>query len=95
MTFDAPSRETCTVRRSRTSTPLQALTLLNDPTSFEAARALGSRMEEKGLSYGFRACTGRSPDARELEILERLRREAGWTLVANTLLNLDETIVRD
>jgi hypothetical protein len=43
-TFDATSRELCTVRRVRTNTPLQALTLLNDPASFEAARALASRM---------------------------------------------------
>ena len=44
MTFDATSRELCTVRRVRTNTPLQALTLLNDPASFEAARALARRM---------------------------------------------------
>jgi mono/diheme cytochrome c family protein len=43
-TFDATSRELCTVRRVRTNTPLQALTLLNDPASFEAARALAKRM---------------------------------------------------
>ncbi len=44
MTFDATSREFCKVRRVRTNTPLQALTLLNDPASFEAARALAARM---------------------------------------------------
>ena len=44
MTFDATSREFCQVRRVRTNTPLQALTLLNDPASFEAARALAARM---------------------------------------------------
>jgi hypothetical protein len=48
MTFDATSREYCTVRRVRTNTPLQALTLLNDPASFEAARALAGRMIAAG-----------------------------------------------
>jgi mono/diheme cytochrome c family protein len=44
MTFDATSREFCQVRRVRTNTPLQALTLLNDPASFDSARALARRM---------------------------------------------------
>ena len=47
MTFDATSREFCTVRRVRTNTPLQALTTLNDEAFFEAARALAGRSCER------------------------------------------------
>jgi hypothetical protein len=50
MTFDATSREYCTARRVRTNTPLQALTLLNDPASFEAARALGRRIASQPVA---------------------------------------------
>ena len=48
VTFDAPSREFCTVRRVRTNTPLQALTTLNDPYFFDAARAMAKRHGERG-----------------------------------------------
>jgi hypothetical protein len=58
MTFDATSREFCAVRRVRTNTPLQALTLLNDPASFEAARALAGRMVAGGTTPAARASTG-------------------------------------
>jgi hypothetical protein len=63
--FDAPTRETCTVRRVRTDTPLQALTTLNDPVFFEAADALAKRViDEAGptpanrAALAFRLCTG-------------------------------------
>jgi hypothetical protein len=46
-TFDAPSREFCTVRRVRTNTPLQALTTLNDPAFVAAAKALADRCSAK------------------------------------------------
>ncbi|MEO8520008.1 MAG: PSD1 and planctomycete cytochrome C domain-containing protein [Acidobacteriota bacterium] len=58
MTFDATSREYCTVRRVRTNTPLQALTLLNDPASFEAARALAGRMRRAAATTRERAAEG-------------------------------------
>jgi hypothetical protein len=58
MTFDATSREFCTVRRVRTNTPLQALTLLNDPASFEAARALAGRIAAGGTTPSARAAWG-------------------------------------
>ena len=55
MTFDATSREFCTVRRVRTNTPLQALTLLNDPASFEAAKALAGRMVQHAAELDARS----------------------------------------
>jgi hypothetical protein len=71
-TFDAPDRETCTVRRARTNTPLQALILLNDPTYVEAARKLAERMLREGgetpadkAQFAFRLCTARLPTAEE------------------------------
>ncbi|MEK0448544.1 MAG: hypothetical protein RL088_812 [Verrucomicrobiota bacterium] len=132
--FDAPFRETCTLRRPRTNTPLQALNLLNDPTYVEAARFLAQRMLREGgdysesrLEFGFRLVTARSPRPAEMEILraslERTLRDfrsdpagaamllkvgeaatdaaldvvelASYTALASTLLNLDETVMRE
>jgi len=78
VTFDAPTRETCTVRRPRTNTPLQALALMNDPVYVEAARAFGHRIMQKGgntaadrVQYAFRVCLSRNPTATELERLTK------------------------
>lgn len=74
LTFDAPSREFCTVRRVRTNTPLQALTTLNDPVFFDAARALALRIRKEAgqtpdarAAYAFRLCLSRHPTQAELE----------------------------
>jgi len=84
LAFDATSRESCTVRRIRTNTPLQALALLNDRFSVESATALWKRMEREGgpddrskLIHGFRLCTSRKPTASEtglmLKLLEKMK----------------------
>jgi hypothetical protein len=74
--FDAPFRETCTLRRSRSNTPLQALNLMNDPTYVEAARFLAQRMIKEGgtsietrLTHGFQLLLARNPSPQELRLL--------------------------
>jgi hypothetical protein len=77
--FDAPSREFCIVRRVRTNTPLQALTVLNDPVFFDFARGMARRvLAEAGpvlrdrLIYSFRLCVARCPNEKEIEELATL-----------------------
>jgi hypothetical protein len=76
--FDAPSRESCTVRRQRTNTPLQALVTLNDPQFVEAARVLAERTagEADRLGSLFRRVLARFPSEAERAILEGLRGSA-------------------
>ena len=81
-TFDAPGREFCVVKRSRTNTPLQAFVLLHDPQFVEAARQLAQRMitaspdMDKRLNHGFELCTGRTPSAAELKVLKAALQES-------------------
>ncbi|MEI6464491.1 MAG: PSD1 and planctomycete cytochrome C domain-containing protein [Verrucomicrobiota bacterium] len=78
--FDANARTACTVRRSRSNTPLQALTLLNDPVYVEAARAFARRIQlerpaatlVERIRYAFELGLSRSPSAVEAAALERL-----------------------
>jgi hypothetical protein len=77
--FDAPSREECTAQRPASNTPLQALTLLNDPTSLEAARVLAARVLGEGkkgdrgrMVRMWRLVLARSPEEREVGVLLRL-----------------------
>jgi hypothetical protein len=97
LTFDGPTREKCTVRRSSTNTPLQALLLLNDETFMKAAEALAQRSEGRKdrIAWMFRAATSREPRADEWKLLQGLlERRGSMTLVAHTILNLDEVITR-
>jgi hypothetical protein len=127
--FDMPTRDICIVSRESTNTPLQALSLLNDPQFVEAAKALAVRMKKEGgaqikeqLKIGFQMAVSRKPNEKELQILNDLYIQefskfekskenalaylavgdykvpneyqpsemATLTLVANTLLNMDE-----
>jgi len=131
--FDSPNREICTVKRSRSNTPTQALALLNEVTYVEAARKLAEGMMMEGgstpadrVDWAFRRVVGHAPDGFEREALtkrlmarlERMRGEsekasqlvsvgeskaseqlkaeelAAYTVTANVLLNLDETVTR-
>jgi hypothetical protein len=76
MLFDSAGRETCTVRETRTNTPLQALATMNELTYVEAARVLAARVMTEGgetpsdrITYAFRLATARKPSAAELEVL--------------------------
>ncbi|MFH1302456.1 MAG: PSD1 and planctomycete cytochrome C domain-containing protein [Planctomycetota bacterium] len=80
--FDAPDRGACVINRSRTNTPLQALTLLNDPAYVEIGIGLAKRLATKGLAtdlsdreriaYAFRLCVAREPKDVEVEHLTKV-----------------------
>ena len=78
LVFDASAREQCTVRETRTNTPLQALNLMNDVTYIEASRLLAERMLKSGaqttqnrIAWAFRTVTSRQPEEAELRLLEK------------------------
>jgi hypothetical protein len=78
--FDASARLACTAKRSRSNTPLQALTLLNDPVYVEADQALAARVLRElpdgpiddRIAHMFRICESRAPSAVERNALRRL-----------------------
>jgi hypothetical protein len=97
VTFDAPNREFCVVRRTRTNTPLQALDQLNSPVFMEAAAGLAKRMVIAGnldqqIASGLRIATQRAARDYEIGALRKLYDETSGNLVlvANAILNLDE-----
>jgi hypothetical protein len=78
-TFDAPSREICTIRRIRTNTPLQAFVTLNDPVYVEAAQSLARRLVKEGgatpadrARFGLQLCLARPAQDTQVEQLVKL-----------------------
>lgn len=83
LTFDAPDSNTCCVRRDRTNSPLQALTLLNDTVFLECVRALAARVlleckgdDEARIRYAVQLCLGRSPAVAEMAVFRQLLQDA-------------------
>jgi mono/diheme cytochrome c family protein len=75
--FDAPGGVQSCTRRLRSNTPLQALTLLNDPGYVEIAKGLADRLVRESadsdrITDAFRLCLGRKPSTREIEAIQRL-----------------------
>ena len=78
--FDAPNRGACTVSRQSSNTPLQALTLMNDPVYVEMARAFAGRIQQetvtmdatRRLAHAFRLALCRNPRGDELELLRKI-----------------------
>lgn len=108
--FDAPDRTACTVQRDVSNTPLQALTLLNDPVYVEAAAAFAGRIAKEApgdrdakIEWAFRTTLTRAPEEPERQLLlsayetvlaESKSEAAAWKEVAVILLNLHESICR-
>ena len=111
ITFDAPPPVDVCTRRDRSNTPLQALTLLNDPVFGEMAAAFAERVRREGgvsdqdrLRFAWKVCFGRSGSEAELTRLQQYfnaqrdtnqDESAAWTNLTSVLLNLHEFITRD
>ncbi len=105
-TFDGPTGELCLARRDRSTTPLQALTLLNDEMYLEMARGLAATtLRETGEDSDprriagrmFRRLLARDPDPGELDAIvafyqSQAQQDEPWMLVARALINIDEAI---
>ena len=101
--FDAAERNVCLAKRQSTSTPLQALSVLNDVQMTEAARFISQRMLQEGgstlesrITWTFRLVTSRHPSKEEINVLEQLFNEqrelfAGEQQAASKLLADGET----
>ena len=101
LNFDGSNRSACVVKRDRSNTPVQALSLLNGPTFVEAAQAFAKWIDDtKGdeaekITIAFRRAVARKPSNAEVNaLLELYRKHGDWFGVAQVILNLDETMTK-
>jgi mono/diheme cytochrome c family protein len=111
LTFDASDTSVACTQRERSNSPLQALTLLNDPVFFECSEQLGQALAagtgtiDEQLRRGFEQCMSRPPKPAELRALTTLYADqlkltqgdakVAMTTVARVMMNLDEFITRE
>ncbi len=111
LTFDASDTSVACVQRERSNSPLQALTLLNDPVFFECSEKLGAALAaesddvDRRLHRGFERCMSRPPRPVELQAMrsaydDQLKLADGnaalaMVTVARIIMNLDEFITRE
>jgi hypothetical protein len=98
-TFDCPDPANAAPRRTVTTTPLQALALLNNDFALRIGDHFASRVSEKGKGHGagvesaYRLAFGRSPDAEESKLASELVKEHGFPALARVLFNSNEFVV--
>jgi hypothetical protein len=111
LTFDASDTSVTCTQRERSNSPLQALTLLNDPVFFECSEKLGQTLAARPgdpteqLRHGFEQCMSRPPKPAELQALRALyddqltltsgNTQAAMVNTARVIMNLDEFITRE
>ena len=100
-TFDAGSGEACLARRDRSNTPLQALTLMNDPMFIEIAAGYGKLLEsspgsiEDKITLAFRRLLTRPPSPEELRLFSDFhQKHQSWPALARALFSLDESVTK-
>ena len=101
-TFDAGSGEACLARRDRSNTPLQALTLMNDPMFIEIADHYAKLIEkregtdEEKIAFAFRRLLTRPPEADESQLLSNFhRKHQSWRALTRAILSLDEAVTKN
>ncbi|MGC6427542.1 MAG: PSD1 and planctomycete cytochrome C domain-containing protein [Akkermansiaceae bacterium] len=101
-TFDAGSGEACLAKRDRSNTPLQALTLMNDPMFIEIANHFGQELEKREgtpaekITYAFRQLLTRPPTDDEVQLLSKFfQKHQSWPTITRALLSLDEAVTKN